>query len=86
LIALAPHARGGGLRYGDVAKIAEEGAQRGLSFAGARRIERNSRYWVLCLRACDGTGYRIDSWVCWRALLEAFKAAKAFPPSADWPR
>lgn len=80
---LAPHGREGDLRYGDVAKIAGEGAQRGLRFAGAHTIEPRSHYWVLRLRAPDGTFYRIESRAWWQALLDALKAAKPSPPSAE---
>jgi len=83
LITLAPPGHEGDLRYGDVAKVAEEGAERGLRFAGAHTVAPRSRYWVLRLRAADGTLYRIDSWARWQALLNALKAAKPSPPSAD---
>jgi len=63
-------------------KIADQGAQRALSFAGTHTVGPNRRDWVLRLRAPDGMLYRIDSSPCWRALLGALKAARQSPPSA----
>lgn len=82
----ALHGRDGNLRYGDVAKIAEEGARCGLWFAGAHTIEPGSRHWVLRLRAVDGTLYSIESWARWRALLDALKAAESSSRTSFAPR
>ncbi len=70
------------LRYRDVAKIAEEGAKRGLRFADAQTVERGSPYWVLRLRAPDGTLHQVDSWACWRALLQVLEPARRPPRTA----
>ena len=59
------------LRYGDAAKIAEQARERGLHFAGACTVERGSAYWVLRLRAADGTLYRVRSWAQWRSVLDS---------------
>jgi hypothetical protein len=65
-----------GLGYGDVARIAEESARRGLRFANAETVEPYSDYWIMHLRAADGTLHRIDSWARWRALQDVMEAAR----------
>ncbi len=70
------HAGEAGLGYAEVARIAEEGAQRGLRFGDAETVEPYSDRRIVRLRAIDGTLYRVDSWSRWRALLEVLEPAR----------
>ena len=76
------HPREAGLGYRDVAKMAREATARGLRFAGAETVEPGSSYWVLRLRAADGTLYSVDSWAGWRNLLREGEETGAQPQAS----